>query len=138
MRNLPSSQATVYTIAIFLLTMAISFWFPGYSITIGGLLLGIFFTTFIPEKKSTLIAGIVSILVVFLFIIVHQEPLDSAKPITHLAFKLLLIFFTALVVTHIKNLYQNIGFDKNHMTSLFENATEGIILTNKIGKIVLV
>jgi PAS domain S-box-containing protein len=46
--------------------------------------------------------------------------------------------FTALIVIYIKNLYENISFDKNHMTSLFENATEGIILTNKTGNIVLV
>jgi PAS domain S-box-containing protein len=138
MRKLTSEQAVIYTIVTFALTIAISFWIPGYSITDGGLLLGIFFTTFISSKKATLIAATVSVFIVVFFIVFHKEQEDSAEVIMHHAFKLLLIVFTTLVVAHIKNLYQNISFDKNHMTSLFENATEGIILTNKQGKIVLV
>ena len=138
MRRLTSQQALVFTSVIFLLTIALSFWLPGYSITIGGLLLGIFLTTFIPGQKSTPIAAAVSILIVLLFNIFHENAILSAKEVMHVAFILLLILFTALIVTHIKKLYQDISFDKNHMTSLFENATEGIILTNKSGKIVLV
>ena len=44
MRKLTSKQAVVFTSVIFLLTIGMSFWLPGYSITIGGLLLGIFLT----------------------------------------------------------------------------------------------
>lgn len=138
MRKLTSTQATAYTVVVFFLTIALTFWFPGYSITIGGLLLGIFLTTFIANRTSTLLAAAGSILIVILINVFQNESLNSAKAITHLAFILLLIFFTALIVIHIKTLYQNITFDKNHMTSLFENATEGIILTDRTGKIVLV
>lgn len=137
MRKLTSKQAGVTTAVIFLLTIALSFWLPGYSITVGGLLLGIFFTTFIRGRKATILAAAASILIVILVDVINQERLDTAKAITHLAFILLLIVFTALIVTHIKKLYQDISFDKNHMTSLFENATEGILLTNKSGRIVL-
>lgn len=138
MHKLTSSQAIIYTIAIFLLTIAISFWLPGYSITKGGLILGIFLTTFIPSKRATFIAAAVSILIIGALMFFQENRLGSAESITNNGFILLLIVFTTLIVTHIKNLYQGISSDKNHMTSLFENATEGIILTNKEGKIVLV
>ena len=138
MRKLTSEQAGIFTAVVFLLTIGLSFWLPGYSITIGGLLIGIFLTTFIREQKATAIAAGVSILIVIFFTFFQDEGLASARAITHVAFILLLIVFTALIVTHIKKLYEDMSFDKNHMTSLFENATEGIILTNKSGKIVLV
>src|SRR5215207_7507661 len=131
MRKLTSTQAMVYTVVVFLLTTGLSFWLRGYSITIGGFLLGIFLTTFIANKKSTLVAAAVSILIVILINVFHEEVFDSATGIANLAFILLLIVFTALIVIHIKKLSQDISFDKNHMTSLFENATEGIILTNR-------
>jgi PAS domain S-box-containing protein len=111
---------------------------PEYSITVGGLLLGIFFAIFIDIKGSIFVAAALSVLVVLVFIILHNEQLNSRNAITHIVFKLLLIVFTTLIVTYIKTLYRNISFDRNHMTSLFENATEGIILTNKTGSIVLV
>jgi PAS domain S-box-containing protein len=138
MRKLTSAQAIIASTVIFLLTIALSFWLPGYSITIGGLLLSISLTTFIPWKQATVVATVLSILVVILLNIFQQDALDSSEAITHVAFTLLLIVSTSLLVTHIKKLYQDISFDKNHMTSLFENATEGIILTNKSGRIVLV
>ena len=43
-----------------------------------------------------------------------------------------------ILVLHIFQLDRDLRFDKTHMTSLFENATEGIILTNQSGDIVLV
>lgn len=138
MRKLTSKQAGVFTVVIFLITIGFTFWLPGYSITISGLLLGIFLTTFIRERKATAIAAAASIVIVVLFVIFQDAEIGSAKAVTHIGFIGLLIVFTTLIVTHIKKLYQDISFDKNHMTSLFENATEGIILTNKSGKIVLV
>ena len=53
-------------------------------------------------------------------------------------FLLVLITFATLIVLYIKSLLRHMQFDKSHMTSLFENATEGIILTGREGKIVLV
>jgi PAS domain S-box-containing protein len=48
---------------------------------------------------------------------------------------LLILFF---FVMYSFKLNRDMRFDKTHMTSLFENATEGIILTNRVGDIVLV
>ncbi|MBL7740775.1 MAG: PAS domain-containing sensor histidine kinase [Chitinophagaceae bacterium] len=49
----------------------------------------------------------------------------------------MLILFCAIAVLYVKTLYTDIKSDKTHMTSLYENATEGIILTNREGIIVL-
>ena len=111
---------------------------PGYSITTGGLLLGIFFTIFIAGKLSTIIAAGISTLITIIFFIIYNKGLTISAGITQIIFALLLILFATLVVMYMKKLYENISFDKNHMTSLFENATEGIILTNQSGSIVLV
>lgn len=137
MQRLSSTQAITYATVIFLLTIGMNFVFPGYSIITGGLLLGIFFTIFIPGKRSTIIAAAVSIFVTVLFFLYNKE-ITLPGGITQTIFTLLLIFCASLIVMYLKTLYENISFDKNHMTSLFENATEGIILTNQNGNIVLV
>lgn len=138
MGKLTSVKAIVFTVVVLLLTTGLSFWLPGYSITVGGLLLGIFLTTFIPNKRSTLVVAAISILIIIIVNVFHDEALDSAKALAQLASILLLIVFTAFVVIHSKKLSQDISFDRNHMASLFENATEGIILTNRSGQIVLI
>ncbi len=49
-----------------------------------------------------------------------------------------LLFTVSILVWHISQLNRKMRSDKTHMTSLFENATEGIILTNESGEIILV
>ncbi|HVG16399.1 MAG TPA: PAS domain-containing sensor histidine kinase, partial [Chitinophagaceae bacterium] len=43
-----------------------------------------------------------------------------------------------LIVLYIKSLFRHMQLDKSHMTSLFENATEGIVLADQSGAIILV
>ena len=50
----------------------------------------------------------------------------------------MIIVLTAIISLYLKHLLRHMQFDKTHMTSLFENATEGIILTGSTGKIILV
>ena len=132
-----SRMAIVIVVIIFLLTIAVSYLLPGYSIVVGGFLLGIFFTSFINGSSSTFFAGGVAVVILLVgFFLFHKA--DSAIPLTELIFKILLVVFSSMAVTYLKNLNQNIYFDRTHMSSLFENATEGIILTNTNGEIVLV
>ncbi len=53
-------------------------------------------------------------------------------------YSLLVIIFAVVIVFYLKRLQQNFALEKTHMTSLFENATEGILLTDQFAKIVLV
>jgi PAS domain S-box-containing protein len=52
-------------------------------------------------------------------------------------FILLLIFASTLIVLYIKYLITKMKFDQSHMTSLYQNATEAILLTNHNGEIIL-
>ena len=136
MRRLSNRQASVFAALIFLLTIAITYMLPGYSVTLNGLLVVIFLSVFIADRKSTLIALGISIAVVVAFLFLSPTGI-TAQSITEHSLMIVLIIFTAILVLHMKRLYKQAEFDKTHMTALFENATEGIILTNHTGKIIL-
>lgn len=138
MPKLTSRQASIYAAVVFLLTVGLSYFLPGYTITISGLLVVIFLSIFIGDVRSTIIAGAGSALVVLGFIFYNNRRLDTPLAVTEQLFVLLLILFTTIIVLYVKRLYNSMSFDRTHMTSLFENATEGIILTNRDGVIVLV
>src|SRR5688500_10873992 len=105
MQKLSSTQAIIYATVIFILTIGMNFVFPGYSIITGGLLLGIFFTIFIPRKRSTLIATAVSIFVTVLFFLYNKE-ITLPGGITQTIFTLLLILCASLIVMYLKTLYE--------------------------------
>lgn len=138
MLRIKERQALIYTIVIFVITILASFFFQGRFILLGGLLVGIFLTTFIRGNRSTIAFSLISIAVILLFDILYEKNITSFTAIIQNSLRVLLVFFTIIIVNHLKNLYANIQSDKTHMTSLFENATEGILLTNKKGKIILV
>ena len=138
MISLSNKQASTYAAIAFMLTLLLGYFLPGYTITLSGLLVVIFLSVFIDTVSSTLIAMVVSIIVVSGYFLLHPEIVLSAQNITEHLFVIFLIFFTTVLVLYMKRLYKDIAFDKNHMTALFENATEGIILTDSKGSIVLV
>jgi PAS domain-containing protein len=137
MFKLTGSKAKVYVIILFLLTAGLSYYFPGFTIVAGGFLLGIFLTTFIEGRQATILAAAISILIILILFFFNDKKIDFPNAITLMIFQVLLILFSAIVVLYMKNLYRNIRSDKTHMGSLFENATEGILLTNHKGIIVL-
>lgn len=138
MRRLSNRQASIYAAVTFLLTLLLSFFLPGYSITLSGLLVVIFLSVFIADKRSTLVAMTICMAVIVGFLIFHPEVPITAQSITEHLLMLVLIFFTSGLVLYMKKLYRQAEFDKTHMTALFENATEGIVLTNHTGHIILV
>ncbi len=138
MPQLSSRQASVYAALVSALTIALAFFVPGYSITLSGLLVVIFFSVFVPTQNSTLIAGIGSSLIVCGFLALNKWVRQLPASLAEYIFLLVLILFTTLIVLYIKSLLRHMQFDKSHMTSLFENATEGIILTDQTAAIVLV
>jgi PAS domain S-box-containing protein len=138
MPQLSSRQATVYAILVFLLTVLLAFFMPGYSITLSGLLVVIFFSVFVQSESSTLIAGIGGSMIVVGFLSYNKWARGINTSWAEYIFLLVLILFTTLIVLYIKSLLRHMQFDKSHMTSLFENATEGIILTDQTASIVLV
>ncbi|HZH37994.1 MAG TPA: PAS domain S-box protein, partial [Flavisolibacter sp.] len=138
MPQLSDRQATVYAALVFFLTVGLAFFMPGYSITLSGLLVVIFFSVFVPTQSSTLIAGIGSSVIVCCFLGLNKWLRNQPTSLAEYIFLLVLITFTTLIVLYIKSLLRHMQFDKSHMTSLFENATEGIILADQTASIVLV
>ena len=140
MSKLSSRQATIYSISIFILTVLLGWFFKSYEVSVAGFLIVIVITVFIPGRDSTIIAGAASIAVMTsLVLIFKREKEDEILDVLlgHI-YSLLVILFTIGIVFYLKRLHQHLTFEKSHMTSLFENATEGILLTNKEGKIILV
>jgi PAS domain S-box-containing protein len=138
MPQLSGRQATTYALLVFILTIALSVFLPRNPIALSGLLVVIFLSTFIPTRSSTLIAGAVGAAVVLLFLAWNAWEFQITEVWVELLFILVLIVFSVLIVLYIKTLIHNIQLDKSHMSSLFENATEGIVLTNNMGTIVLI
>ena len=132
-----SNRTKAYVIIIFLLTIGVAYLLPGSPVLVGGLLLGIFLTTFIAGRKSTFLTAAAGIIIMLMLFFLNEKNKGSANAISLLVFQVLLILFSATASAYMKNLYSNILSDKTHMTSLFENATEGILLTNREGIIVL-
>lgn len=138
MPHLSRGQASVYAAAAFLTTLVFSYLLPGYVIVLSGLLVVIFMSVFVQDKSSTIIAGIVSVFAVLVHMIFRWQLLHILTDFATYLFILLLIFLTTLIVLYIKKLILKMQFDKSHITSLFENATEGFVVTNGKGEIALV
>src|SRR5687768_8036185 len=138
MQQLSERQAYLFSIIVFVASVLFDIFLPGYTIIVGGLLLSIFLTIYISGNISTVIASVLAVTVIIVSVISRKESLNTAYGVTQHIFYVLLVAFTALIVLHLKTLYTSIHSDKTHMTSLFKNATEGILLTDSKGKIVLV
>jgi hypothetical protein len=116
-------------IAILVLSLALSFLFHSYELAVSGLLIIVVVTAFVPGWKSTLFVGVLSIIVMTILVIYFKEDEGHlVRAMLSQVYSLLVIIFAVLIVFYLKRLQQNFAHEKTHMTSLFENATEGIIL----------
>ena len=129
--RLTSRQATAAAVIFFLLTLVFSYEMYGYPITLAGLLVVIFLSVFVAGSRSTFIAAVVSIIIILL-----MYRFSGTKPAEHLFIVFLVLLVTSMVL-YMKRLNSQLNFEKTHMTALFENATEGIVLTDQLGNIIL-
>ena len=132
-----SRQATIYAFVIFAVTIVLGYYFPGKTIISSGMLVAIFLTIFIRHRLSTIIAGILSIAIAAIYPLIHQYQTGVITGATESLFIILLIFASTLLSWYIKSLLVHLQFERTHTTSLFENATEGILLTETSGNIIL-
>ncbi|HEX5025629.1 MAG TPA: PAS domain-containing sensor histidine kinase [Agriterribacter sp.] len=137
MINFNSRQATFYAIIIFIITVVLGYYFPGRAFISSGMLVAIFLTIFIRQPYATIIAGAVSLCVAAVYPIIHQYQTGIFTSVTENLFVILLIFCCSLLAWYIKSILAHLQFDRSHMSSLFENATEGILLTDSKGAIIL-
>ncbi len=138
MNKLNSRQAFLYALIIFLVTSIVSLILPAPAIPVSGMLVVILLTVFIPKNFSTVIVGVASLVMIVLFYWIKKSDLSFSQMFTELLFVLILVAFTTIIILYTKNVYGFVEQDKIQLSSLFECATEGIILTDSKGCIVRV
>lgn len=136
--QLSKKEASAFAASAFLLTLLFSYFLPQYVVILSGLLVVIFLSVFVKDDSSTIIAGVVSGLTILAHMLFVWQKTNAFHNLATYLFILLLILFTTFIVLYIKTLFTRMQFDKSHMTSLFENATEGFVVTNGKGEIALV
>ncbi len=128
-----------WIIVLFALALILAFSFKSYEVAVSGVLIVVVLTSFISGWKSTLLSGLLGIvLLTGLVIFFGEKNTHIVKALLSQAYSLLVIVFTMIMIFYLKRLQQNFAQEKTHMGSMFENATEGILLTDHNGKIVLV
>lgn len=135
--QLSRTQASAIALGVFVITTLSSYFFPNYTIILSGLLIVIFLSIFVQSRSSTIIAAILSGVCVIVHSLVTSTRLSTEIEMRYI-YLLILIFFATLIVLYIKKLIAKMQSDKSHATSLFENATEGFVVTDSQGTIVLV
>jgi PAS domain S-box-containing protein len=138
MVNISSRQALIYSSLIFLLSLLLNYFFSGDVFFSGGFVIAIFLTAFIDNKNAPILSAIASGVATFLITAFKTTWYLTTEFFTVIIFQFIIIVFAVIIVMYLKLLLKHMQFDKTHMASLFENATEGIILTNSSGQIVLV
>lgn len=135
--QLSRKQASVIALGVFIITILSSYYMPNYTIILSGLLVVIFLSIFIQDRSSTIIAGVLSSVCVIIHSTLTGVTFSLEIEMRYI-YILVLIFFTTIIVLYIKKLIQRMQYDKSHINSLFENATEGFVITDDLGNIVLV
>jgi PAS domain S-box-containing protein len=109
---------------------------PGLFFSNSGVILIIVLTTFLYRHRYTYLFSATGILIVLSKIIFNVERPANETLVAQLP-AVGIILLTTLVVIYIKQLNRKLAYDRRQMNAMFEYATEGIILTNSKGEIVL-
>lgn len=121
-----------------LCTAVLQYILPNFSFFDGGLITVILLTVFLKEDKYTIIFGLVSISLVMVSSFYEHEGMNQQQIIMQHMFSVIIMLLAIIAVLYVKKLYRSMEQDQLQMNALFEHATEGIILTNKKGEIILV
>lgn len=125
--------------AIVVLTSAVlQYLNPGLNYFDAGLITAILLTVFLNKDYYTYIFGGISIFLVGISVFYPHGDMSMDQVIMQHAFSAMLMLMTIIAVLYVKKLYRSMETDQQQVTALFEHATEGIILTNQKGAIVLV
>lgn len=139
MYKLNSRLVSGLAIVVFGASLALAFLFNSYELAVSGMLIIILLTAFIPGWKSTLVAGLAGMVAMTALVLYFKDDdSDITKELLSQVYSLFVILFAVAIVFFLKRLQERINHEKTHMASLFENATEGILLTDKEGKLVLI
>ena len=118
-------------------TAVLQYLYPKYNFFDAGLVAAVLLTVFLKNSWYTTLFGIVGSLLVVAAAFYPQDNMTLSQTLLQHLFSLIIVIITTIFVRYVKKLYRNIEAEQHQVNALFEHATEGMVLTNEKGKIVL-
>jgi len=103
----------------------------------GGLITAILLTIFLKDDFYTRLMGVVSLVLVVVSGFYPHGSMPTEQIVMQHLFSGVIVVMTMVLTLYLKRLYRSVDAEKKQVSALFEYATEGIILTNDRGEIVL-
>ena len=128
----------LFCLVVIIATGVLQFTNPDSAIFDGGLTIAVMLTVFLKSDLYTKLFGVGCFVILFLPVFYFQSNLGVFQIIMQHLFSGVIIIVVTLAVLHIKKLNNSIESDQNQTNALFEYATEGVILTNGKGEIILI
>ena len=119
-------------------TAVLQFMYPDVGYLYGGLVAATLLTVFLQNDNLTKLFGVISLLLIALPAFYPRESGNGQLLLLQLIFQAVIVLLTMIAVIYIKKIYGSLENDQQQVKALFDNATEGIILTNQRGEIVLI
>lgn len=132
-----SRAILLFCILLFLLISFIKFLYPSLVFFNSGYVFVILLTILVKNDFYTRLLGWASVGAVVIFTFFNDQYISKELLIPQLLSALVLLI-TMFVSLQIKKLYSSIEKEKTYLNALFEFATEGVVLTNRNGEIVLI
>lgn len=111
---------------------------PSVSLFDSGLIISIVLTVFLKEDYYTRLFGILAILFTIISAWYNHQGMTQQQVVTQHLFTGVIVILATMAVLYVKKLYRSIESDERQVNALFEHATEGIVLTDSKGQIVLI
>lgn len=115
----------------------LKFIYPGFVFFNSGFVFIILLTILLRDDIYTHVFGLTSVMLMF-FLMIYSNDITEPNVILPHLLSIAVVILTMFVVLYIKRLYKSIDREKQYMNALFEYATEGVVLTNEHGEIVLI
>ncbi len=119
-------------------TAVLQYLYPDFNFVDGGLITAILMTVFLKKSVYTYLFGCVGIALVIISAFYPHDSLTWQQNLMQHLFSGIIALLTMISVLYVKKLYGSIEAEQQQVTALFEYATEGILLTNQQGEIILV
>lgn len=133
-----SWQLIIFSLVLLAVSSLLMIWQPGYHFFVGGLMTAILVSLFIRRNGMTYFTtawSLVLIVGISIAGLLHGQ--TNTETILQHAFSFLLVLGTGMFTLYVKSLYQKLFAEEEQLNALFQHATEGIILTDEQGYIVL-
>ena len=124
-------------VLLMIVMTAVKFLYPSMIYSNSGFVFVILLTIFLRNDIYTQVFGLTSIAIIFFTMLYSKSITETSLIIPHLL-SIAVVVLSMFLVLYIKRLYKSIDREKQYMNALFEYATEGVILTNEEGRIVLI